>query len=174
VRLIAELQASWLDMLCRRQTAAAQRAGAASPLANARCSVISRVSPTDIKGGSRAGRSAGSAAAQPRKAGPVDDAAAAAARDFLLGSDVAAQAIVGAQADGGGAAAGAGAQLPQVPELNTVASQQQQLQFPQPPRHADPARRWNRSRTCLDACHNAPSSPPALAQQTWEEGPATL
>ena len=52
-------------------------------------------------------------AAQPRKAGPADDAATAAARDFLLGSDVAAQAIVGTQADGGVAAA-AGAQLPQV------------------------------------------------------------
>ncbi len=50
---------------------------------------------------------------QPRKAGPADDAATAAARDFLLGSDVAAQAIIGVQADGGSAAA-AGAQLPQV------------------------------------------------------------
>lgn len=50
---------------------------------------------------------------QPRKAGPVDDAAAKAARDFLLGNDLAAQALSGGGAGGGGDAA-AGAKLLEV------------------------------------------------------------
>lgn len=44
---------------------------------------------------------------QPRKAGPVDDAAAKAARDFLLGNDLAAQLSAGEAGTGGASTAGA-------------------------------------------------------------------